>query len=850
MDSNLWLNHGEHSSGSHWNIQRLSSNTYNNVNLYCQTISSPPSTLYLRQYIKVNSSSIPTTSGDFYQVCGFASDAGGNYGISEIIVYNSSGTLYWGLRYRSSGGFVNSISTSQVTTGWNCIELKHVQSTGTNTDGEEHLYLNGVAIRDVTGVSNNDRTLAKAVIGGSQTITNPSDAWSYYVDDFVVANAYLGPLASKLAYTAGSTQSVTLGSVSSVITVQVQDSNGTPVTTGATVGLSTTSSGGHFYSDSAGNTQITSRVISSGQSSGNCYYKDTTAGNPTLTASSTGLTSTTTNAVTITSSGQITATAPLHFEGNQISITTASGSTDGYLAYSDFNAFSSKQNALTTGDLTGTTNQITVSGGTGAIIGSGTTISLPENITTENLTVKNTLTLIDPQNQTGIPIHIQNNNTTYFTHMVVDQGAIFKNDVQCYGFFGSVSDPIKGTGGGAVQIGHGFTSPTDDPHIYLNDTITGGSNAEATLTVNGSGHITGVIVTDSGSGYTFADVAVGGSGAILAPELFNNQLRSIAVIRGGHNYRSTDTITINGDGLYATATLAVNNGVITAVNVTNPGSGYTFMDIAINLTNASGDTLGTGARLAPIISNGHITGVTVCAEGTGYSSSDIVTITNDPHDTLYLKKSTNTAGFGLPPTGEWPANLDLGNITAHGNNALTIHGYSQINWNTTSTGDWTDLGSICFNNVADPNQVLSMEFKGTTHEFYNDITEENELLPLIEMNYIDPRLEHGYQGTHEFHPNGDTKIFGDLYYKGTLIPFDSIDDFATLRAIKTRPGKNDRTIYAPDSLRFLQDDKGFFYLGACIGWELSIQQKFLQEIDTLKAEIVQLKSEMTLLKEK
>ena len=56
--------------------------------------------------------------------------------------------------------------------------------------------------------------------------------------------------ASKLAYTAGAGQSVNVGSVSSVITVQVQASNGNPVTSGATVGLSTSSSGGSFYSDS------------------------------------------------------------------------------------------------------------------------------------------------------------------------------------------------------------------------------------------------------------------------------------------------------------------------------------------------------------------------------------------------------------------------------------------------------------------------------------------------------------------------------------------------------------------------------------------------------------------------
>ncbi len=97
--------------------------------------------------------------------------------------------------------------------------------------------------------------------------------------------------ASKLAFTAGAGQLVAAGIVSSVITVQVQDSSGNPVTSGATVGLSTSSAGGTFYSDAAGNNQVTSITISSGQSAGSFYYKDTTVGMPTLTASSTGLTS-------------------------------------------------------------------------------------------------------------------------------------------------------------------------------------------------------------------------------------------------------------------------------------------------------------------------------------------------------------------------------------------------------------------------------------------------------------------------------------------------------------------------------------------------------------------------------
>jgi hypothetical protein len=220
--------------------------------------------------------------------------------------------------------------------------------------------------------------------------------------------------------------------------------------------------------------------------------------------------------------------------------------------------------------------------------------------------------------------------------------------------------------------------------------------------------------------------------------------------------------------------------------------------------------------------------------------------TQNNYQTLWIKKRDAT--HKLMQELDW-GDLELENLTAHGDRVITIKGYSQINWNTSATQQWDDIGSIRFNNTADPNNVLSMEFKGTIREFMNG--ETSELLPIIEMVYLDPALTPvPWQTTHEFHPNGDAKFWGNFFFHGWLVPFDFMDDFAALRAIKTKVDKNNGVIYDPDSLKFLQDDKGFFSLGACVGWELSIQQKFLQEIDTLKTEIADLKSEMTTLKEK
>lgn len=76
----------------------------------------------------------------------------------------------------------------------------------------------------------------------------------------------------------------------------------------------------------------------------------------------------------------VTASAPLSSTGGatpDISISQATTSTDGYLSSTDWNTFNGKQSALSFGNLTeATSSMLTITGGTGAVIGSGTTIEV------------------------------------------------------------------------------------------------------------------------------------------------------------------------------------------------------------------------------------------------------------------------------------------------------------------------------------------------------------------------------------------------------------------------------------------------------------------------------------------
>ena len=78
----------------------------------------------------------------------------------------------------------------------------------------------------------------------------------------------------------------------------------------------------------------------------------------------------------------VTASAPLASSGGttpNISISQASALSDGYLSSVDWSTFNGKQNALTFGNLTEATSSVlTISGGSGSVIGTGTSIQVKQ----------------------------------------------------------------------------------------------------------------------------------------------------------------------------------------------------------------------------------------------------------------------------------------------------------------------------------------------------------------------------------------------------------------------------------------------------------------------------------------
>ena len=171
------------------------------------------------------------------------------------------------------------------------------------------------------------------------------------------------------------------------------------------------------------------------------------------------------------------------------------------------------------------------------------------------------------------------------------------------------------TGYATLRYGAGYKNA---PNVV----ITGnGANATATLQVEKteaiiypfieSGKITRLLIEDGGIGYTYATITVvgDGNGAQFRTNFSEGDLNSIQstsellavpgaihaikVVSGGYGYTGA-TVTIQGDGVGATASATIVNNRITKIDVISEGRDYTYAEVII-----SGS--GTGARARAIL---------------------------------------------------------------------------------------------------------------------------------------------------------------------------------------------------------------------------------------------------------
>ncbi|MFA5866427.1 MAG: hypothetical protein WC891_00470 [Actinomycetota bacterium] len=156
-----------------------------------------------------------------------------------------------------------------------------------------------------------------------------------------------------------------------------------------------------------------------------------------------------------------------------------------------------------------------------------------------------------------------------------------------------------------------------DPYARIADFSSTFTPLNATTT----GKVGSVAVTAGGSGYVNAPIVVftptgGGTGAAATSTL---TVKSVNVTAGGSGYTNPTVVYTGGGGTGAAGTATVVGGAITAVTITNGGTGYTTMP---NVSFTGGGGTGAVATAA-----GGVSTVKVTNGGSGYLTLPTVSFT-------------------------------------------------------------------------------------------------------------------------------------------------------------------------------------------------------------------------------
>lgn len=177
--------------------------------------------------------------------------------------------------------------------------------------------------------------------------------------------------------------------------------------------------------------------------------------------------------------------------------------------------------------------------------------------------------------------------------------------------FRSVQDPYYSNGSIASIIidnsGIGYSN-SNTTIIITGD----GEGAQVLPVINASGELEDYIVVNGGSGYTYVDLEVNGSGSnanlfaslsegdlntlqgIVEVTAIDGAIHALGLDNPGSGYTSA-TVTITGDGTGANATAIISNtNQISKIVVNAPGSGYSYASVSI-----TGN--GTGANAYAIL---------------------------------------------------------------------------------------------------------------------------------------------------------------------------------------------------------------------------------------------------------
>ena len=297
-------------------------------------------------------------------------------------------------------------------------------------------------------------------------------------------------------------------------------------------------------------------------------------------------------------------------------------------------------------------------GGTGSIILSTTAAGLIANdLRTKNGTIK--LSAADGDISAVGDVFVNDANLANPTqdfeltaskgNIVMSPGATFTvaDQLVFNAPLGRVLTPGKITGVTITDPGTGYTTP---PTV----TFDSGSGAVVTPTV-GDGQVTFIKVLSGGSGYVspptvvFANAGSGGSGAVATAQISGGSVVGFTISNGGIGYQTAPTISFTGGGGSGAEAQASISG-LTALSVTDPGSGY---QVPPTVVISSGDGGQTGA--VSVDATGAITTINVAQRGNSFTAPPAVQITD-----------SSGSGFGASAVATLTGGVTAGVVSGGG----------------------------------------------------------------------------------------------------------------------------------------------------------------------------------------
>ena len=283
----------------------------------------------------------------------------------------------------------------------------------------------------------------------------------------------------------------------------------------------------------------------------------------------------------------ISAIGPITYASGTIGITQASSTANGYLSSADWNNFSAKQSALVLGNISSTSTALSITGGVGAIVGSGVSIVLSTStlgLTTSNIAEGSNLYFTNSRSDNRFALNLAATTTD-----ALSQGSINKyyaDTLARLAFSSTATGLSYATSTGVFSVTTGYTIPlvasTTNWNNFYNtpsNQITAGTNLSwsgNTLHGVSDAYVRNLISSTAPLSYVSGTISISlasstANGYLSASDfnLFNNKQNALTL----GNISSTSTaLTITGGTnaivgsgvsiLFSTSTLGLSTASI------------------------------------------------------------------------------------------------------------------------------------------------------------------------------------------------------------------------------------------------------------------------------------------------